>query len=186
MKKLALLNLSEFGSVLSSRETGRAAADRLQDAAVGGGLVVSFRNVEIATPSFLDELVQRAGQLLRSRQLVLVVACLDAEVRESLELVVKNREMRLAVLRQGKIELLGGSKLLDETLTAAQELGTFKASELAEQLKLKVPNLHKRLGDLLESGAVVKGDEGGDPSRRGQSFVAPQPRDAEPKKLVAV
>ena len=185
MKKLQLLNLVEFGSVLSSREAGREAADRVQDAAAHGGVVVNFRDVEIATPSFLDEVVMRSAQLLRGKDLILVITGLDHEVRESLEMVLEYRQMRLAYLDNDQIKVLGGSKLLNDTLKAAQELGSFKAPELADQLKLKLPNLHGRLTSLLETGALTREEGGGEPSDRGHDYVAAQPGDLAPDKLIA-
>jgi hypothetical protein len=186
MMKLQLLNLGEFGTVLASREEGRRAADKVQDAAEHGGVVVGFQGVEIATTSFLDEVVLRAGQLLRTKKLILVVTGLDTEVRESLELVVKSREMRLAYFDKDRIKLLGGSKMLNETLDAAQKLGSFKAPELADRLKLKLPNLHQRLAVLLESGALAREDDGPTQSGPGHDFLAARPEDLNPKKLAAV
>jgi hypothetical protein len=180
MKKPTLVNIAQFGSVLATRATGREAADRIQDAADSGDVVVSFHGVEIATPSFLDEVVLRVAQVLRGRQRILVLAGLDDEVRESLELVLANRDLRLAYLDDDHVKLLGGSKQLDETLRAAQELGSFKAPELAEQLRIKLPNLHQRLSALLESGALTR-DAG---AKRGHDYLAASPEDIDPKKLV--
>jgi hypothetical protein len=185
MKKLQLLNLAEFGAVLSSRATGREAADRVQDVSSHGGLVVNFQDVEIATPSFLDEVVMRSSQLLRGKDLILVITGLDSEVRESLEMVLEYRDMQLAYLDNKQIKLLGGSKQLNETLSAAQKLGSFKAPELADQLKLKLPNLHQRLSSLLETGALTRESDAGATKGPGHDYFTPTPEDVNPDKLVA-
>lgn len=184
VKKPRLIGLAEQGPVLSTRASGREAADHVQDAADKGPAVISFAGVEIATPSFLDELVMRAAQLLHgSDALVLVIAELNSEVRESLELVVERRGLQLAVLDEGRIELLGGSRQLQETLVAAQKLGSFKAPELADELKLKLPNLHQRLAPLLESGALTREPDPTAVRGRRHAYRATSPREVDPVNL---
>ena len=157
MKKLRLVNIGELGSVLSSRDTGRAAGEMLDEAAEKGSFVVGFDGVEIATPSFLDELARRlAGLLHRNESHLVLIAGLNEEVRHSFELVVRDRGLRFAELRDDQIELLGGSDQLQQTLRKAQELGSFKAGDLARELEIKLPNLHQRLAALLEAGAISR------------------------------
>lgn len=184
MNNLKLIKLIEFGSVLATRENGRSAADQIQDAAQGPGLVLSFAGVEIATPSFLDEVVARlAGLLHKNESLIVVITGLSDEVRHSLALVLADRHLSFAVLEDEQIKLLGGSRQLEETLVAAQELGSFKASELAEELKIKLPNLHQRLGALLEAGALVRQPDKSGGRGGPHDYATPDPKKL--KKLVA-
>ena len=185
MKKIKATRLAEAGPVLSTRERGREAADRIQSDLTDHGVVVSFADVEIATPSFLDEVVSRlAGLLHGNEKLTVVLTGLNEEVRHSLQLVLERRHLRLTVLGEDeKVHLLNSNPQLEETLAKAQELGTFTASELAKELKLKLPNLHQRLTMLLEAGALTREPDSA-AGRRGHSYSATKPADINPKKLV--
>jgi DNA-binding transcriptional ArsR family regulator len=154
-----LIDLREFGRVLSTREGGRKAADHVQEVLEeSDGVVLSFVGVEVASPSFLDEILLRLRAALTGESSrVVVVTGLNGDVSESLELVLRHRKLTLAHLRKDKVELIGGSQQLAETLSAANELGgPFKATELAERLKVKLPNLHQRLKSLGETGVVAR------------------------------
>lgn len=188
-----LLNLVEYGKVLSTRELGRQAADQLQDALVeGGAVVLNFAGVEVASTSFLDEVVMRLKGTLGGRgSSVVVVAGLIEEVQESLILVLNNRKLALAALDEDKLTLLGGNRQLEETLDAASRLGeTFKAPDLAESLRIKLPNLHQRLKSLTEGGAIARADHGIAPAQgRAGDFTTFDPKNVhvdelEPRKLV--
>jgi hypothetical protein len=186
-----LFNLVEYGTVLSTRERGREAADRLQEALVGGNAVVlNFAGVEVASPSFLDEVLTRLrGLLSGTGSAVVVVAGLNEDVSESLEFVLDRRKMALAALDHGKLSLLGGSSQLQETLAEAGRLGSFKAPELAESLKIKLPNLHQRLKSLAEGGAIGKVPRGASGGGRGGDFWTfgadgVRLEEMEPRKLV--
>ncbi len=157
MKPFEQLNLGEAGRVLSTRERGRQAADLVQDAFDAGSVVINFSAVEVATPSYLDEIVRRLGGLLHGNSdRLVVIAATNEDVSESLELVLEKHRMALAKLQKDQIELLGGSAQLKKTLKAAQQLGSFSAAELAKELELKLPNLHHRLRDLMEAGALAR------------------------------
>jgi len=184
MKKLGIVKMAEIGPVLSSRDGGRAAADKAEAAMKPGGLVVSFKGVEIATPSFLDEVFSRIAGLLRQNEsLVIAVTGLDDEVRESLDLIFEKRQLRMAVLNNEQIELLGGTQQLQETLAAAQRLGSFTAPDLAEELKIKLPSLHQRLAALLEAGAITRAPDKSAKHGRRHVYGAPSPKDIEDRRL---
>jgi hypothetical protein len=155
MKNITVLNMSDYDPVLSTRERGRDAGDRLQDALQAGSVLISFDGVDVATPSFLDEVLTRLRAVLQTNeQAIAIVTCMNEDVRESLELVLRHRGMMLGALQDGHVRLLGGKQHLQETLVEAERLGTFKATELAVALKLKLPNLHQRLTALREAGAI--------------------------------
>ena len=155
VKKIHVHNLSEYGEVLSTRERGREAADRLQDALSKGHVVISFAGVEVATPSFIDELLTRLRAVLQTdEEAIALISGMNEDTRESMRLVVEHRGWTFGVLDKDHVELLGGKKHLQETLAKAQELGTFKATELADALEIKLPNLHQRLKALRQAGVV--------------------------------
>jgi len=167
LKNITILRLDDAAAVLSTRERGREAADRLQDALGAGNVVISFAGVEVATPSFLDEILTRLHSVLQANeQAIAIVTDMNQDVRESLELVLEHRGMTLGVLQEGHIQLLGGKRHLQQTMEAAEKLGTFKATELADALKLKLPNLHQRLKTLHEAGAI--GRQVDDTAQRGR------------------
>jgi len=152
-----LINLIDYGQVLSTRERGHQAADELQRALEDSSVVLNFAGVEVASASFLDEVLSRLrGLLVGAEAKMVVVTETNEDVSETLELVLQRRKMALASLERGQVKLLGGSKQLNATLEAASELQSFKAPELAERLKLKLPNLHQRLKALTDAGALAR------------------------------
>ena len=149
--------MGEDGPVLSTRERGREAADQVQEAFDRGSIVINFKSVEVATPSFLDEIVRRLSGLLRgNEERVVVIAQANEDVADSLELVLDKHKMALATVKDDQLELLGGSAQLKTTLKAAQQMGSFSAADLAKELEVKLPNLHQRLKGLMEAGAVAR------------------------------
>jgi hypothetical protein len=183
---IQLINLADHGPVLSTRERGREAAGFVQEALEEGGVVLNFAGVEVASPSYLDEiLVRLRGVLADNGSGIVVVAEVNADVLESLELVLARRKMALATLKGKTIQLLGGREQLAETLAAASELGSFKAPELAERLELKLPNLHQRLKALSESGAVARTIDRTATRGRRYDYKAPDAKSFDPKKLKA-
>ncbi len=175
---IEILSLHEWGAVLSTRERGREAADKLQDGLKEHSVVISFDGVEVATPSFLDEVLTRLRSTLQANEQAMALARgMNNDVRESLDLVLKHRNMMLGELDRDQIHLLGGKKQLEETLAAAMKRGSFKATELADELELKLPNLHQRLKALHEAGVVSReSDETAERGRR-HLYKALDPRE---------
>ena len=183
-----LINLAEQGHVLATRERGRATADVFQEALTHTrpSVVMNFAGVEVASPSYLDEILTRMrGVLTDASSGIVVVTEMNQDVRESLELVLERRKMALATLKNDTIELLGGRRQLAETLAAASEVQTFKASELAERLRIKLPNLHQRLKALGEAGAVAREVDDTATSGRRYDYRAPDPKELNPESLDA-
>lgn len=175
--------LARFGRVLSTRDLGRKVGQELlASAADADGVVLGFWDVQVATPSMLDELVDAmrawlAGAGAGSR--LLVAAGYNEDVRETLEMVLERRKMALAALEGDQIKLLGGSRHLAETMNAAQELGAFSAPDLAERLKVKLPNLHQRLQALMEAGALTREEDESATRGRKHQYSAPRTKDLE-------
>lgn len=162
--KMITFHMAEHGRspVLATRELGRQVGRQVQDELAGAEiLLLTFTGVEVASPPFLDEIVRAVHSVLRGGDTKLMVVTLDMneDVRESLALVLDRHKLMLAALSGGQIELLGGSRQLAETLREAQRLREFTAPELAERLRLKLPNLHQRLKALTEAGALVREED---------------------------
>jgi len=165
------------GKILGTRALGREVAEQLRER-VGEGehdLFIDFDGVQVASSPFLDELARmlRAWNVDHPDRFV-VLTHLNEDVQDTLALVLQRREMTLAELKDKRLRLIGGREHLERTLGAAQELETFTAAELAEQLELKLPNLHQRLVALQAAGAVVRVRTPGAP-RRPVVFATPPP-----------
>jgi anti-anti-sigma regulatory factor len=176
MKRKALA-VKVPGKVLGTRTLGREVAEQVRQRAGEGesDLFVDFAGVRVASSPFLDEL----ARMLRAWNVdhpdcFVVLTNLNEDVQDTLKLVLERREMTLAELKGGKLQLIGGREHLKQTLAAAQELETFTAAELAAQLELKLPNLHQRLVALQAAGAVVRAQPPGAPQRP-VVFATPPP-----------
>lgn len=156
------------GKVLGTRGLGREVAQQLRVRAGDGerNLFVDFAGVRVASSPFLDELacMLRAWSADHPDRFV-VLTHLNEDVRDTLALVLERRDMALTELQGAELRLIGGREHLEQTLGAAQELETFTAAELAEQLELKLPNLHQRLVALQAAGAVARVHPPGAPQR---------------------
>ena len=175
--KVTRYDLVQHGRVLATRpkgrEVGQAASQQLSES---GRLLLSFWEVDVASPAFLDELIRalRAVLLSDDRPWLLVVAGVNDDVKESLELVLAKQKMGLATLDGDQVRLLGGTRQLSETLREAQRMGEFTAPELAERLRIKLPALHQRLNALMQAGALAREDDPtAERGRRGK-YSAPQ------------
>jgi DNA-binding MarR family transcriptional regulator len=170
--KPELFSLSERvgGDVLATRAMGRQVAGDLADVlATADAVILSFDGIEVATPPALEELFGVVHAALRGNEQgkLLVVSGMNADVQETVDFVLEHRHLTLAAVTDDQIELLGGNVLLKKTLKAAQELGRFTAPELAEELRIKLPNLHQRLNALVEMGALARErDESGGRGKR--------------------
>jgi DNA-binding MarR family transcriptional regulator len=167
--------LRNYGLVLATRELGADVAEHLRaNTLKSGGVIVDFCDIRVASSPFLDELacVLRAMIADTPRRFVLL-ANLNEDLADTLELVLQRRDIVLTVVRDGKLETVGGTRQLDETLAEADVLGTFTAADLAERLELKLPNLHQRLAQLTAAGALVRSE---DPSaKRGRRLLFQTP-----------
>ncbi|MGA8363428.1 MAG: DUF4325 domain-containing protein [Solirubrobacteraceae bacterium] len=173
--KPQVIGLRVHGKFLGTRTLGRSTAvelrDRIGDA--DSPVVIDFAKVEVASSPFLDELAcALRSSIADSPGRFVVLANLNEDVRDTLVLVLRHRNMTLTVLHDDALHLIGGREHLDETLVQAQALGTFTAGDLAERLKLKLPNLHQRLAQLQAAGAVARVETSG--AQRPVRFATPQ------------
>lgn len=160
--KVIPYGLAKHGAVLATRELGTAVGRSVQDSlSDGDALVLVFRDVEVASPPFLDELMKavRAAIDPANGGRFVLLAEYNADVKECLEMVLERQKLVMAGVRRKDVELLGGDDRLKKTLAEARRLGEFTPPALAESLELKLPALHQRLKPLLESGVLVREDD---------------------------
>lgn len=154
----------KWNSFLATRERGRRVREdiehELERLPVDRTLALDFAGVEGITVSFGDEclakliLARAAGDFVDRG---LVVEGCNEDVSETIETVLERRKLAVVALSPGEgWELLGGPSWLPQTLAAALALGSFKATELADQLKLSPQAANNRLGILVASGAILR------------------------------
>jgi DNA-binding MarR family transcriptional regulator len=170
-----VIRMRRHGRALGTRALGEKIAQEIRDAThETPALILDFSDVRVASSPFLDEVVcaMRAAIADRPQRFVLL-ANLNEDVADTIALVLERREASLTTLEDDKLEVLGGRPHLQETLNAAQTLGTFTAVELAERLEQKLPNLHQRLAQLQAAGTLTRSD---DPdARRGRRLLFKTP-----------
>lgn len=167
--------LRNHGTVLATRSLGTEVASALRTSTKdANAVIVDFTGIRVASSPFLDEVARVLRSMIADKpERFVLLANLNEDLMDTLELVLKRRDIVLTAVRDGKLETIGGTRQLDETLAAAQELKTFTAPELAERLELKLPNLHQRLAQLQAAGALTRSD---DPSaRRGRRLLFQTP-----------
>jgi hypothetical protein len=178
--KITRYELARHGRVLATRatgrEVGRLAADQLADSA---GLLLSFHDVDVASPPFLDEIVRTLRSVLLSAdKRWLLVTGYNEDVGESLEMVLQRHKMALGSVDGDNLTLLGGSPQLIETLLEAQRAGgRFTAPDLADRLKMKLPALHQRLNALSDAGVVAREDDPTATRGKRSIYSVPSPDD---------
>jgi len=155
-----VVQLRRHGAMLGTRALGSEAAEeiRASDPAVEV-MLLDFTDVRVASSPFLDEIVCAARSAITDHpNRYVLYAGLNDDVSDTLRLVAERRGIVLAVLQAERLRVVGGRSHLEETLAVAQEMGTFTASELADRLELKLPNLHQRLLQLQAAGAVTRAE----------------------------
>jgi anti-anti-sigma regulatory factor len=178
-----VVSLRQGGRVLGTRRLGQELADLIRRRAAKSTrpIVVDFKDVEVASSPVLDEIARALRSAIADYpDRFVVLANLNEDVRDTLWLVLESRDMSLTTLHDDTLELLGGRAHLEETLAQAQALGTFTAAELAERLRVKLPNLHHRLNELQAAGAVARIETRAGASGRATQFATPNPRDLTP------
>lgn len=156
-----VIRLRRHGRALGTRGLGEKVASEIREAVRDApALILDFSDVRVASSPFLDEVAcaMRAA-IADQRERYVLLANLSEDVADTMELVLKRRDASLAVLEDGRLRIFGGRPHLEETLAAAQALGTFTAAELAERLEQKLPNLHQRLVQLQAAGVLTRSED---------------------------
>lgn len=174
--KVRRIDLAKESDVLSTRRRGRTVGRHAHDLLEKSDcLLLNFFGVEVASPPFLDELMQALHPATfggDTGRLLLIVG-LNDDVCESLQMVLERRKLVLATLRDDKVQLLGGAEQLEQTLRKAVELGVFTAPELAERLAIKLPALHQRLRALTDAGAIARQPDATAERGKRHTYTAP-------------
>jgi hypothetical protein len=171
--------MRRHGRALGTRALGQRVAGEIREAdRKASALILDFAQVRVASSPFLDEVAcaMRAAIVDQPQRFVLL-ANLNEDIADTMTLVLERREASLAALDEEKLEILGGRPHLEETLDAAQRLGTFTAAELAQLLEQKLPNLHQRLAQLQAAGALTRSED--QEARRGRRLLFKTPDVAE-------
>lgn len=156
--------VAEEGRFLATRERGRRVREdierHLARTARGETLVLDFSGVEGITVSFGDESVAKLVVARTSGDFVnrgMVVEGANEDVRETLESTLTRRKLAIvSVQPSGGPEILGENEWLPETLKAAIDLGTFRASDVGDRLGITPQAANNRLKLLVASGAVAR------------------------------
>lgn len=153
----------DHGRILSTRSRGAEAAERIDRVAADpGDVVLDFAGVEIATPPFLQQIVDIIATVVaRSSDTgrIILLANLNEDVRETLAYVLAKHRGTVVVQEGNQIGLLEGEDLLVETFDHAKRLGSFTAPQLASDLNIKGDNATHRLKRLLAFGALVREED---------------------------
>jgi hypothetical protein len=146
---------------LLARESGANVCHLLEQRArtftTDVNLVVDFGGVEAITFSFADEfigryLALRVGGLVPDSGVVL--DGLGPDPLEEIEAVMRYRELVIVCRTESGPRLLNADEHLRDSYDVALLLGTFSASEFAEQLDISPQNANNRLKRLHSCGAV--------------------------------
>ncbi|MHB1526069.1 MAG: STAS-like domain-containing protein [Candidatus Dormibacteria bacterium] len=157
-------DVSRWSVFLATRDRGRRVREEIErhlgqlDRA--DNLVVSFAGVEGITVSFGDECVAKLIVARMAGDFVdrgLVIEGMNDDVRETMEAVLSRRKVAaVALAASGEPEVIGDPGWMPATLAAAVELRSFRASDLAERLRLTPQAANNRLKMLVASGAVAR------------------------------
>lgn len=153
--------VKDYGRILSTRPRGKEAAEHLRAVAEPpGDLILDFREVELSTPPFLQEVVDAVQAIImasgKTGRIVLAVN-MNEDVSETMAYVLARKKLTIAYRQGDQVELLQGSPQFAETLREAQRLKPFfTAPELADKLNINPDTAHHRLKKLLSTGAAVR------------------------------
>jgi STAS-like domain of unknown function (DUF4325) len=154
----------DWNVFLATRERGRRVREdiehKLAGIPAGATLTMDFSGVEGITVSFGDECVAKLILARATGDYVdrgLVIEGANEDVRETLETILARRKVAaVSVAPSGELEVLGEQRWLPETLSAALELRSFRATDLAAHLGLTPQAANNRLRVLVASGAVAR------------------------------
>jgi hypothetical protein len=155
---------ARWNSFLATRERGRRVREDIENhlakVAAGDTLILDFAGVDGITVSFGDESVAKLVLSRESGDFAdrgMAVEGANEDVRETLESVLSRRKLAVAIVNlDGEPEILGEQGWLPETLRAALDLQTFRASQIAERLGISPQAVNNRLKLLVASGAVAR------------------------------
>jgi len=153
--------MRDYGTFLSTRQSGRAAAEDFKRLSrEEGDIILDFSGVEAATPPFLQEVLDAVTTLALANEdtgRIVLAAHLSEDLAETLRYVAHHAKRSVAYVHGGKLNLFRDRPQLAETLQEAQRLRPFfTAPELAKELKINPPAATKRLRALIALGAAER------------------------------
>lgn len=174
---LVKVSMSRYGAVLATREAGEQARRDIEREinAVGENIVVAidFAGVDAITIPYADACLARlmSGKVsgfYENHPLVLTNA--NDDVRETIGAALNQRHLvALCLAPSGAPDLLGGDRMLENTIRAAAELeDPFSVSQLAKKMDLSPQAANNRLRQLTKVGALQR--ERINPAHGGREF----------------
>ena len=166
----------EHGTFLSTRATGITARTAMEaqlrhGEANAAMLQIDFTGVAAMTNSFVDEFLGKFFLAVAAGDAPIAGVELAGLTEETREAVIVALERRKQFAVDGAThELLGDAEFLAETYQWARKLGSFRASAMADHLRISLPNANNRLKRLVDAGALRR-DRVLMPERGGKEFT---------------
>jgi hypothetical protein len=159
----------------TSRSQGRDRRLALEDelkSRSDASIVIDFGEVRAMTISFADEFLAKFVTSFDGlgRDFTVAVRGLNDENREAIEIALERRKANVVLLEDESEPELLGDKRNDETFRTALGLGSFRAIQIADLLKISPQNANNRLQPLVNVGALRKSRTVG-LARGGKEFV---------------
>jgi hypothetical protein len=132
---------------------------QLQQVHAGEVVEISFAKVDAMIGSATDEFL---GKLLTARgagdlpDVAFVISGLNDNTRFEIELCLARRNAAVAARTDQGVELLGGDNYLKDTFARAASRVEFRASDLADELRVTPQNMNNRLKRLVDDGALLR------------------------------
>lgn len=133
-------------------------------------LIISFAGVEAMTNSYADELIGKFYVALAAGDAgvsTVGLAGLNEETRDAITVCLERR--KLAAVDADLGILLGQTAAIEDTFACAQQLGDFRASDIAEEMGISLTNANNRLKRLADAGAVHR--SASSPEHGGKEFT---------------
>jgi STAS-like domain of unknown function (DUF4325) len=171
--------MKDFGDVLTGRSAASHARLTIEHQATaiseGQPIALDFGGVEAISVPFAGECIGgllsgSVGGYHASHPILAVNSSED--VAETIDAALRLRRQALLSLSDRGAALLGGDPVLSETMVAAQKLGEFTATELAERMNLSPQAANNRLAALLRTRAISRSQLS---ARRGKEFLYRDP-----------
>ena len=155
------IRLSDQGRFLSTREAGRAAVRDLERLTrEPGDVILDFKEVEAATPPFLQQVFDFVAALIiesKGNGRIVLVAHLNEDLAETMRYVSAHAGRGVVWVHEDKLDLLEERPKLAETLREAQALEPFfTAPQLAKRLAIRADTATQRLRNLIQVGGAER------------------------------
>ena len=154
--RVSVIRIAQYGEALCTREEAVPVAETIcSQLRRGEVLLIGFGGVQVASISFLDELLVRLHvELLQSPECMLIAHGLNSTVREHVASIAVRRQIVLAVVSRSGVALLGGDPRLRRMLRAARDLDSeFTTAELIDKLP-RARDVEQNVKTLVDNGVL--------------------------------